>query len=98
MGCACKQKNRILNRSREGYSNKSGNALTSKVIDFTIGLINKGIIIILLLVMIPVVVLTLIFNLITKGRLVFHLPKRVMREAKTASDLGVATTDAIPRR
>lgn len=90
MACACKTAKKIANKNSKIYKNESkGMKLTKHIIDWVIDLLNKIIIICLFVVITPIVILCLIFNLIFKGKLYIKLPNKMINKMKNSDKVGM---------
>lgn len=93
MSCACKTANRMLKRDGK-YSNSSGNSKTSEIIDYIINVLNKLIICILFVIVTPIVILCLIFNLFFKGKLYFKLPNFILNNVAKSENKIIKDNDS----
>lgn len=74
MGCSCKKMNNIQ-KSLKDYEGKSGNKLTNSIFEFCLSLINRVIICILFVIIVPIVLLILLINFIINGKFSFPITR-----------------------
>lgn len=82
MCTSCKRANRILNKVSKYSNEKHELKLTNKIFNYFGNILNKIIICILFVIATPIVILGVLYNYIFNGKMLFRLPKSILRKAE----------------